>query len=248
MSTPLGNNTPPYKNPNTPLFLIRLSNHRYPLDSLYMPTHHPYCMYPWHRLPDTTTLHPPNHSNRHQHCCTTLHYCLQIYMYQPNMLYMTNHSNDTPPHIHRPMYRSTLSHHWYWCLHATMYMHCDCYYPYNNIQIHTLHTTIQTDSIPPNMNKTMNHTYNYHNWTYLNRPMMMSIPPNWSNDSMYVILNVYVYHRLLFRCPNHCQYTTQTYMIHTTNQIYSNSHYTPMDSCFPPHTLSMVSNNWYNTN
>ena len=164
------------------------------------------------------------------------------------MLYMTNHSDDTQPHIHRPMYWSNLSHHWYWCLHATMYMHCDCYYPYNNIQIHTLHTTIQTDGIPANMNKTNRHTYNHHNWTYLNRPMMMSIPPNWSNDSMYVISSVYVYHRLLFRCPNHCQYTTQTYMIHTTNQTYSNSHYTPMDSCFPPHTLSMVSNNWYNTN
>lgn len=111
MSNPLDNNIPPYKNPNTPMSLIRLSNHMFPLDSLYTMPHHRYCMFPWHRLPDTTTLHQPNHSNRHQHCCTTLHYCLQIYMYLQRMLYMTNHSDDTPPHIHRPMYRLNPSHH-----------------------------------------------------------------------------------------------------------------------------------------
>ena len=156
------------------------------------------------------------------------------------MLYMTNHSNDTPPHIHRPMYWSTPSHHWYWCLHATMYTHCDCYYPYNNIQIHTLHTTIQTDSIPQNTNKTMNHTYNHHNWTYPNMPMMMLNPQNWSNDSMCVILNVYAYHRLLFRCPNHCLYKTHPNTPHMMNQIYSNLHYTPMSSYSNHHR------NWYN--
>lgn len=56
-------------------------------------------------------------------------------------------------------------------------------------------------------------------------PMMMSIPPNWLNDSMYVILNAYVYHRLLFRCRFHYLCKTHQNTPHMMNQIYSNLHY-----------------------
>lgn len=40
---------------------------------------------------------------------------------------------------------------------------CGCYYLYSNTHFHTPHTTTPTDSIPPNMNMTKNHTTNYHN-------------------------------------------------------------------------------------
>lgn len=138
MSTPLGNNTPLYKTPNTPMFLIRLSNHMSPLDSLYMPTHHPYCMYPWHRLPDTTTLHPPNHSNRHQHCCT-FHYRHWIYTYLPHRLYTLNCLNTGLPHIHTNpnwMLWSWLL----WCWHDTMYMPHAQYHRCNNTLFHMTNT------------------------------------------------------------------------------------------------------------
>ena len=63
------------------------------------------------------------HSIPTQRLCTTLHYCLQIYMSRLNTTYKSIHSDTFPPYTHKHPYWSNPLRHWCSYLHATTYTH-----------------------------------------------------------------------------------------------------------------------------